>query len=236
MKHNVKILKFKFDNYNLIGDYYYGEIASQFKVLFLHGGGLQTTREKFHKLRIDLLDAGIESYAFDYVGHGEKNDDLYNTSLYHKVLQAKTFIEKYINSPFSIISSSMSGYISIKLTEFFDVKSIVFFVPALYTKDAYDVNFGNDFSNVIRQNCSWKNSDAFDIISKYKGKVLLVNANEDKVIPIELTLRLKNSIPPIGLFNNQIILNGPHNVFSYIYDLKEYDVVLKNILNTIKDR
>jgi pimeloyl-ACP methyl ester carboxylesterase len=231
MDYKVKELKFKFDNYVLNGDYYYSEKPAIHKVLFLHGGGLKTTKEKFHKLRIDLLEKEIESYAFDYVGHGENNDELYNTSLHHKVLQAKTFIDKYIDSSFSIICSSMSGYIAIKLTELFNVTSIVFFVPAIYTEEVYDVNFGDSFSNIIRKKDSWQNSDAFNIIRKYKGKILLISANNDDVIPKKLTTKLTDSIPAIN--NNQIILNGPHNVFNYIYDSKEYENVLNKIFETI---
>lgn len=228
---NIEQLNLSFGEYVLNGNHYYNAIPSTHKVLLLHGGGLKTTKDKFHKLRLDLLENGIESYALDFIGHGDNNEDLYKTSLHNRVLQAKAFIDKYITGDFSIIASSMSGYISIKLTELYYIKSLILFVPALYSKEAYDINFGIDFTNIIRKDNSWENTDAFDIVKKYNGNVLLINAEDDNVIPKELTTKLIKSFNIIG---NYEIKNGIHSVFSYIYGLDEYKEILNKIIDKIK--
>lgn len=230
---NIENLSLNFDGYILNGDYYYNDTSNNYKVLLLHGGGLNTTKEKFHKLRLDLLEMGIDSYAFDFIGHGDNNEDLYKTSLHHKVLQAKKFIDKYITGNFSIISSSMSGYISIKLTQMYNINNLILFVPALYTKDVYDINFGMNFSNIIRKENSWENSDAFDISNKYKGNVLLITAENDDVIPKELTDKLIKSFNGNLLYKYEI-KDGSHNVFSYIYESNEYNIILNKIASIIK--
>lgn len=227
---NIKKLKLNFDGYIINGDYYHNDNPSNYKVLLLHGGGLKTTKEKFHNLRMDLLEKGIESYAFDFIGHGDNNEGLYKTSLHHKVLQARAFIDKYITGDFSIIASSMSGYISIKLTEIYNINNLILFVPALYTKEAYDINFGMEFSNIIRKDNSWENTDAFDIANRYKGNALLINAENDDVIPKELTKKL---IKSFNILDNYEIKEGKHSVFSYIYELDEYNLILDKIKSTI---
>ncbi len=231
---SIKNLECKYENYTLKGDYYYNDNNPIATVLLLHGGGLKTTRERFEKLRLDLLKNNIYSYAFDFIGHGDINDDLYNTSLHSKVMQAKTFIDNFIKVPFSIVSASMGGYIAIKLLEMYDVKSLVLFVPAMYTTEVYNVNFGNKFGEIIRKEKSWENSDAFDIIKNYKNKVLLISVNNDPVIPLELTNKLKNSLMGNNEFKNYIIQNGTHKVFDYIYDFDEYENIFENIIKCLK--
>lgn len=228
----IKSLECKYENYKLKGDYYYNDNDPVFTVLFLHGGGLKTTKERFKQLRIDLLNNNIHSYAFDFIGHGDNNENLYNTSLYSKVLQAKTFIDKFINVPFSIVGASMGGYIAIKLTEIYDIKSLILFVPALYTTEAYNINFGNKFSEIIRKDNSWKDSDSFNIVNKYKGKVLLISVNGDSVIPVDLTSKFRKSVN-INNFDEYIIKNGDHKIFDYIYESDEYKSIFNLIVKNI---
>lgn len=227
-----KNLKCKYENYILKGDYYYNDDNPISTILLLHGGGLKTTRERYKQLRLDLLKNNVHSYSFDFVGHGDNNEELYNTSLYSKVLQTKTFIDKFIKVPFSLVGASMGGYIAIKLTEIYDIKSLVLFVPALYTIEAYNINFGNNFSEIIRKDKSWENSDGFSIIKNYKNKVLLISVDNDTVIPLELTNKFKKSINSNN-FDEYIIKNGNHKIFSYIYESDEYKTILNLILKNI---
>ena len=126
----------------------------------------------------------------------------------------------------------MNGYISIKLTELCDINNLILFVPALYTKEVYDVNFGIDFTNIIRKPNSWENTDAFDIVNKYKGNVLLITAEDDNVIPKELVYKLIRSLNSNKLEKYEIN-NGSHNIFNYIYELDEYKLILDKIKSTI---
>lgn len=232
----MKNLECKFEDYILKGDYYYNNNIPGSTVLFLHGGGLKTTRKRYEKLRIDLLNNNIFSYAFDFIGHGDNNEDLYNTSLHSKVLQAKTFIDEFIKVPFSIVGASMGGYISIKLLEMYDIKSLILFVPAIYSDKAYDINFGNDFSEILRKEGSWKESNTFSILKKYKNKVLLISVNNDLVIPLELTNELRKSLEDNINFKDYIIKNDTHSVFDYLYEREEYKNILSEIIKMIYDR
>lgn len=232
----IEELKCNYENHIINGDHYYNDNKSIATVLLLHGGGLKTTKEKYRKLRIDLLNKGIESYAFNFIGHGESNEDLYSTSLHSKVLQAKTFIDRFINKPFSLIGSSMGGYIVVKLLELYNVSSLILFVPAAYSNSAYDINFGDKFSEIIRKENSWKDSDAFNIINKYDRNVLLISAEDDSVVPIELTNKYRSSFNKKTNVTDYIIKNGIHTVFNYVYDLKEYEDILNLVIKCIKGR
>ena len=87
----------------------------------------------------------------------------------------------------------MSGYTAIKLTEAFKVDNLILFVPAVYTARAYRLPFGPEFSAAIRVPGSWNDSDAFDILSGFRGNLLIVAAESDRVIPVEVIEQLHAS-------------------------------------------
>jgi len=89
-----------------------------------------------------------------------------------------------------LIAASMGSYSAIKLTEIFKVENLVLLVPAVYTPQVYDIPFGPEFSAKIRVQDSWKDSDAFDIISCFSGNVIIIAAEFDDVIPSELIEQL----------------------------------------------
>jgi pimeloyl-ACP methyl ester carboxylesterase len=70
------------------------------------------------------------------------------------------------------------------------VDALVLIVPGVYTPAAYEVPFGPDFSAVIRRERSWADSDAWDILSRFEGRLLVIHAEHDAVIPLEIPERL----------------------------------------------
>ena len=157
--------------------------------LVMHGAG-QSSRARFVKLRQALLTRGIASAAFDFIGHGETGGQLYENSLTCREAQALNVIKSLKMSPKRLIGSSMSGYTAIKLSQQLQVEQLVLLVPGIYTPSANRVNFGPAFSNVIRQENSWYDSDAFDVLAQFTGEVVIVAADNDTVIPRLLVDRL----------------------------------------------
>ncbi len=151
----------------------------------LHGAG-KSSRARFTRLRETLNDLGMPSAAFDFVGHGETGGELIGSSLRDRSLQAAAVIDHACNEPLTLIAASMSAYTAIRLTETFTVKNLILLVPAVYTSEAYDLPFGPEFSAAIRVRNSWRNSDAFGILKKFKGNLLVIAAENDAVIPMEV--------------------------------------------------
>jgi hypothetical protein len=103
--------------------------------------------------------------------------------LHARTDQAATVIRYACREPLTLIAASMSGYTAIKLLEAFAVDNLILLVPAVYTHRAYDIPFGNAFSDVIRVPGSWRDSDAFRILSAFRGNLLIIAAESDHVIP-----------------------------------------------------
>ena len=154
------------------------------EVLILHGAG-NASRRDFRLFRQELLAYEISSAAFDFVGHGDTGGKLKNSSLISRTRHACCVVDSLrIQQPFSVIAASMGAYTAVKLLEYYQIKNMIFIVPAMYDSKAYNVPFNKGFTEIIRQPQSWRNSDAWQILVKYKGRLFTIAAERDEVIPL----------------------------------------------------
>lgn len=165
----------------LIGDIISDSSPPQ--VLILHGAG-NANRGHFRLFREQLLIHEISSAAFDFVGHGDTGGELKSSSLISRTRQACSVVDSLnIQQPLSVIGASMGAYTAVKLLEYYPIKSLILLVPAMYTFMAYTVPFKQGFTDIIRQPESWRHSDAWDILSGYQGRLLIIAAENDRIIP-----------------------------------------------------
>jgi len=87
----------------------------------------------------------------------------------------------------------MGAYTAVKLLEYYQIQSLILIVPAMYTSRAYTIPFNAGFTDIIRQPQSWGHSDAWDILSGYKGRLLIIAAENDKIIPKGVINRIHDS-------------------------------------------
>ena len=186
------------------------------KVFCMHGAGI-SNRKIFDPMRNYLSENNISSCALDFIGYGETCGELSDSSLRSRTEQAGAIIEKAkIIKPLTIIAGSMAGYNAIKLTEIYPVDLLVLSASAVYRKDAYEVPFGDKFSALIREPKSWDSTDAWDILEKYKGKIIVLAGEKDDVIPREVTQKIYDSA--INASHREIIIvpYAPHRLVSYL--------------------
>lgn len=159
-------------------------------VLLLHGAGA-SARNKFSILRNALEQRGVGMTCFDCIGHGETGGDMGQSSLESRTRQAEAVIAaRDMRKPLALMGFSMGAYNAIRLSEIHDVAAMLLIVPGVYTPSAYRLPFGPQFSNAIRREGSWEDSDAWDILSRYRGRLLVIAAGNDAVIPREIPERL----------------------------------------------
>ncbi|MFA5132424.1 MAG: alpha/beta fold hydrolase [Candidatus Paceibacterota bacterium] len=230
---NKHIHTIKIGGYQVRGDYISNtNIAS---VLFLHGGGLRG-RAGFNALRETLAKRDIASVAFDFKGHGETGGELSETSLEDKVKQVVTILDSDIlQKPITLIASSMGGYIAIKITELLPIENLILIAPAVYDRNAYRLPFGEEFSSVIRKPYSWINSDAWGIINKYQGNLLILKAENDQVIPKGLVEKIYDSAANVGKRKIVTIKNAMHPLTDWLSKYpNDLELALHEILEFIK--
>ncbi|MCU6389348.1 alpha/beta hydrolase [Enterobacter quasiroggenkampii] len=173
------------------------------EVLLLHGGG-RSSKSGFLNLRKSFISIGLGSLAFDYIGHGATGGTLHGFSLEDRLKQTKLIIDSVYGEKdeINVIGFSMGAYIATLLSKEVNIQRLGLIIPAMYTKLAFAVPFGERFSTLIRKQDSWKHSDGFDIVKYYRGRLLVVSAEHDHIIPHEI---------PHKLFSNAISAQWKHH-------------------------
>ena len=184
---NKTVFFIPFGKHTLSADVIQG--ISRSHLFAIHGGGI-SNRTVFNDLRQALLQHGVGSTALDCIGHGQTGGVFADSSLQSRDLQALAAIKTCAVRPDALIGISMGAYNAIHLSESLSVQTLILLVPGVYTLEAYRVPFGAAFSEIIRKPRSWAASDAWDILGRYRGKLLVVAAERDSVVPLEIPERL----------------------------------------------
>jgi pimeloyl-ACP methyl ester carboxylesterase len=193
----------------LRGDRFAGANANN--ALYLHGAGA-STRHGHSLLRGALRQRGIGTTCFDCIGHGETGGSLAQSSVASRTRQARAVVEaRGLPQPLAVFGVSMGAYNAIKLTEHYQVEALVLMVPGVYTPEAYEVPFGPEFSAIIRRERSWADTDAWDILARFEGDLLVLAAEHDAVIPLEIPLRLVASAVKARSSKLHVVPGAEHN-------------------------
>jgi uncharacterized protein len=200
-----------YENSNLKGDFH--PAASSHHILLLHGAGASSRATASRSgLRPGLQQRGVGTTSFDCIGHGDTGGDLSNSSLSSRTRQAEAVIAaRHLAGPLVICGASMGAYNAIKLTQTHQVAGLILVVPGVYTPAAYGLPFGPQFSEVIRRDRSWGGSDAWAILKEFKGDLLVIAAERDAVIPLEIPERLVLSARQARSRRLRVVADADHN-------------------------
>lgn len=178
-------------------------------VLMLHGGGKDRT--VFYKYRA-LLDAlGFGTTVFDFLGHGKTGGDMHDSSLFSRTAQAEAVIAFQGLEITGCMGVSMGAYNALQLTKTVPFQSLILMVPGVYSTPAWKINFGPEFSAIIRKERSWAQSDAWGIAAEFTGNMLIIAAENDAIIPPEIPEKLFSSASCCRHKELLIIPGADHN-------------------------
>ena len=195
-------------------------------LLFLHGAGT-ANKNRAEYLQEEIKDCGIESYSFNFSGHS--GIDLEESSLEKRYKEAKRVIKELnLKKPLSLFGSSMGAYIAIKLLEEFEISNLILFCPALYSSKAFNISFGPNFTKILREINSWKNSDAFEIIKNFKGNLRIFIGEKDEVVPKQLIEMLDENSRNTSSKKIIIIPQATHALHQFISENKMWKARVKD--------
>jgi pimeloyl-ACP methyl ester carboxylesterase len=185
--------------------------ASSLQTLLIHGAGT-SERGRFAPLRRVLHEHRIASVAFDCIGHGETGGDLSSSSLASRTRQAEAVLDALPGTNrLAVVGTSMGAYNAIRLLATRRIDSLVLVVPGVYTPAAYEVPFGSQFTALIRQERSWDQTDAWALLAQFKGRLLVIAAEKDNVIPAEIPLRLVQCAVQASWRKLHVVPDAAHN-------------------------
>jgi hypothetical protein len=226
----LEIREFDFQGTRLVGDL--TSTDSIPSLMVLHGAG-KGSRHRFEPLRAELGSRGISSVAFDCVGHGDTSGALDGTTLKSRTDQALSVLSQTgFKQPFTVLGSSMGAYTAVKLCEHLPIQNLILFVPAMYTVTAYEIPFGVEFSSCIRQPDSWRHSDAWAILSRFTGNILIVRAEKDEVIPIGVIESIKQASSNAASIVEHAVAGAPHPLAQHLAENpKQFQEVVELIMS-----
>lgn len=189
-------------------------------VLNLHGGHLEQTKRAEYLMK-DLCGQGYAGLMFDHYGFGHSGGALSECSLKRRVDEALYMMDTYLDKSRKhiLIGTSMGGHIACELVKRRpdNISHVILFCPALYSKDAYDVPFGESFKRILTKENSYLDENVLQSLSTFSGKLCLVYGDEDKIIPPEIFNVYKALIEEKNGF--VMPLSGcPHNIHKWFED------------------
>ena len=195
----------------------------------LHGGG-QSSKETSEYLSSAFLENEISFLSFDHSGQGKSQGLLSDSSLERRFSEAMGIIDRMGSRPSFLVGTSMGGYIAMKIVESLDIRNLILFCPAAYSKSAWNLKFGSGFTDEIRRKDSFLESDVEEICENFNGNVLLVYGNDDNVIPLQVQNSYSVSFSKAKYFKRISIPNCPHPIHRWIQnDLKGKSQLLKEV-------
>jgi pimeloyl-ACP methyl ester carboxylesterase len=185
-------------------------------VLFLHGAG-KSSGERVMYLMIPLAERGVPSVSIDFSGHGSSTGRLKDSSLRKRTAEAAAAL-RWLDDTRQVVlcGSSMGAHSAIRLLQDISVRALILFCPAVYSRDAFDVPFNGGFSQIIRRPDSWRQSEAFDILPNFKGRLLVLMGELDSVIPRGLPEALLEAATNASTKELLTIPNADHLLHGWI--------------------
>ncbi len=190
----------------------YAEGRRDPSVICLQGGGpsgMQSTQY----LATALQKHGRSVIRFDFSGQGASSGELTASSLKKRLMETEAILTYFgLKDKITVIGTSMGGAIACALTRERPVEGLVLFGPATYTPRAWEVPFGAGFSQIIREDNSFLESNIQELLHKFTGKVLYVTGSEDAVIPKGVVALYTKAISQCRESEQYIIPGCPHPI------------------------
>jgi uncharacterized protein len=208
------------------------------RILFLHGAG-KATKERCLPLANRLAaEYQLASFAFDFSGHGTSTGTLENSSLDKRVEEAIAALEYAgFTESVSLCAFSMGGHVALELIKHKKVGSLTLFYPAIYSRAAVAVRFGDpEFSATIRSDKSWESNDVLPKLDQFGGNVFIVVGEKDQVIPQEVFHLLYANTTHAQRKRLFVIPDAPHLLLPTILGNEElYSEICKTIAEYVTD-
>lgn len=227
-----------FEDRMLHGDHWIGR-PGQLQALLLHGGGTSSSAG-LAPLREHLQAQGIGSLAFDFVGHGRSGGALLGSSLASRLAQVDAVLRAHELDPArtGVIGFSMGGHIAALSAARHRFAACGLVIPAAYTARAAALPFGPAFSAALREPGSWRDSDAFVAIAGYRGRLQVVSAERDAVVPAEIPARYAREALAAAASHHHVISGAGHDLNAHFAlhpetRVRAYDLLASLIRGTI---
>jgi pimeloyl-ACP methyl ester carboxylesterase len=191
-------------------------------VICLHGGG-PTGRHSPKYLATALQSKGKSVIRFDFSGQGDSTGEMARSSLAKRLAETQSVLDYFgPGDKISVIGTSMGGHIACALAREIPIENLILFGPAAYTTKAWDVAFGSGFTEIIREENSFLDSNIVDLLRDFSGNALYFIGSDDEIIPEQVVALYREALSHCSVFEAYTIMGCPHPIHRWA--LKHPDV------------
>ncbi|MCU4423936.1 alpha/beta fold hydrolase [Acinetobacter sp. WU_MDCI_Abxb74] len=165
-----------FGTYELEAKFNYCDGFPERIALLIHGGNSDLS--SLHPLESLLRNKNIGTLSFNLSGLNSTSKT--KSSLSQNINEA-IFFYSLLKKVDIVIGYSLGGYIAINLAKKFTIDRLVLLCPAIYSDQAVNKNYGNDFKKEISKSYSFLSSSIWSFLIKYEREILIIYGELDGV-------------------------------------------------------
>jgi esterase/lipase len=221
----MKKVTFAVDGLQLVGHIFLPENLTEKNpaVLFVHGW--TSAQDRSFQYANGLAAEGFICMVFDMRGHGASDGEIAMFApkdFLKDVVAAYDYlsqVKKVDAEQISLVGSSFGSYLGLLLSEKRTLKNLVLRVPADYPNEIFDKQkfqySGSSNEDIVswrKQKRSRKDTFALQAISNYKGNILIIESENDTVIPHQTVANYIAAVTNKKKLTHVVMLNAPHSL------------------------
>ena len=175
--------------------------------LFLHGNRENDSQKDMHLLANALLTKKLSSVTFDFSGFGSSTGDFKHSTLEKRFEEAKD-ISPFLNpeSPLLVCATGTNVIPAIKLTEFYNIKTLILFAPNVENQKKDEAENKQYLSTVFEELNITKH------LENFSGNILIIKGKNDRVADKPVTNAFVNAFTNAYKKELLVIPNADHNI------------------------
>ncbi|MBI3289808.1 alpha/beta fold hydrolase [Candidatus Microgenomates bacterium] len=217
---NRSYFKHNFGEYSLEARILNNEKGEKPWVFSVHGA--RSDYAKSDAITVGLQKRGCSILGFNMSGHNDASKiSIEQTTLGNNIKEAEAFFS-YLNpkTKKKIIAYSLGATPALKVleTHIDEVDRVVLVGPGIYSTQAYDKHFGEEFRSAISRPFSYRENEVIAILEAYKGKLLLIKGEYDGLDPVTHGKPIGTSAGEVEIGNQRYYSPIPKEVIEMIYN------------------
>jgi esterase/lipase len=201
-------------------------------LLFIHGSHFSTS----FGLLINHLKRYFICFCFAHLGCYKSEGNFEDYSLESR-LQQSQFALSYLKKmngirSITILGISMGGHVAARLTEDASIKNLILRAPASYRKDYETVRMKPGWLpwNKKNKDWPWKPSYALDAIHAFKGNLLVVECENDEIIPDKMVYEYYKEATNVKSKKFEILKHAPHVMSQDVKSRLRFQKLIENFV------
>ncbi len=224
---NIQPVIIPVGNEKLSGLLYTPELSNETKlpsVVILHGRG--SSKKRYADRGEALAKRGILTLVFDFRGCGESDGDFKHQTIamgFEDAVAGYEFLKNHPqcdNKRLGVLGGSFGGYQAALLAEKYSIPSLVLAAPAIYQDDWWNIvpeSMDPGRKELYRKQSGFEGTKSMDAVSKYSGKILILEHEKDEIIPQRVTEAYYQNAVNAQLKEKKTIVDAPHALHDKVY-------------------